>query len=288
MASTGKIAFLFLVLDNPHFPQVWDTYFSGNEKHISVYIHPKYPERTSWHRECVITELKETGWGYIVAAYLALFSAAFADTSNTKFLIVSESCLPVKPFGKMYARLTSDKTESFVKTMRVKRYDTDTRLTPQIMTELGSRPLMKHYARMCLSRQNVGQILYKYNAPLMRMFSQMHVGDEFFLSTIAPMKNCTSLAVVFDDWGFVEKQKVAIKARIRDLYEEQEAPRGVNRSVDIAELQRQYEEVSKSPKTITCVSRDDLYSMTNTRSFFYRKFAIDSDVERHIYELIRN
>ena len=250
---TGKIAFLFLVLDNPNFPRVWDAYFSGNEARSSVYIHPKYPERTSWRRDRVISELHETGWGYIVSAYLALFAAALTDPANVKFIIVSESCLPVKSFGEMYGRLNANKDESFVKLMPVKRYDMETRITPQIKNTLRPGQLIKHYARMCLSRQQVNKLLHKDNVPLLRLFAQMHVGDEFFLSTIAPIKNSTPLAVVFDDWEFVETQKTAIKSQIRTLYEEQEA-NGVNRTTDIEALQRLYEEVAKSPKTITHVS----------------------------------
>jgi len=283
--STGKIAFLFLVLDNPHFPRVWDTYFAGNETRSSIYIHPKYPDRTSWHRDRVISELHETGWGYIVSAYLALFKTALADPENVKFIIVSESCLPVKSFGEMYGRLTANKDESFVKQMPVKRYDTETRITPQIKKMLRPGQLIKHYARMCLSRQHVVQLLHKDNVPLLRLFTQMHVGDEFFLSVISPIKNNTPIAVVFDDWEFVETQKIAIKAHIRTLYEEQEAS-GVNRTTDIATQQRLYDEVAKSPKTITHVSSTDLSTMASTSSFFYRKFAKDSDVENHIYPLI--
>ena len=283
--STGKIAFLFLVLDNPHFPRVWDTYFAGNETRSSIYIHPKYPDRTSWRRDRVISELHETGWGYIVSAYLALFKTALADPDNVKFIIVSESCLPVKSFGEMYGRLTANKDESFVKQIPVKRYDRETRITPQIKKMLRPGQLIKHYARMCLSRQHVVQLLHRDNIHLMRLFIQMHVGDEFFLSVISPMKNNTPTAVVFDDWEFVETQKIAIKAHIRVLYEEQEAL-GVNRTTDIATQQRLYDEVAKNPKTITHVSSTDLSTMTSTSSFFYRKFAKNSDVENHIYPLI--
>ena len=95
---TSKIAFSFLVLDNPNFPHIWDAYFAGHENHMNVYVHPKYPNLNTWRRECVIQDIQETGWGYIVSAYLALLASAIEDPSNTKFIFVSESCLPVKPF----------------------------------------------------------------------------------------------------------------------------------------------------------------------------------------------
>ena len=34
----GKIAFLFLLIDNPNFPDIWDKYFKGNEDKINALI----------------------------------------------------------------------------------------------------------------------------------------------------------------------------------------------------------------------------------------------------------
>jgi len=42
-----KIAFLFLTLSNPNFPDIWDKYFKGNEDKYSIYIHPKNPNEVS-------------------------------------------------------------------------------------------------------------------------------------------------------------------------------------------------------------------------------------------------
>ena len=41
---TKKIAFLFLTLENPNFPKIWDKYFRSHKDKYSIYIHPKYPE----------------------------------------------------------------------------------------------------------------------------------------------------------------------------------------------------------------------------------------------------
>ena len=284
--KSGKIAFLFLVLDNPNFPSVWDAYFKGNEEQINIYIHPKYPKRNNWKRECVIAELHETGWGYIVSAYVALLSKALEDPKNEKFIFVSESCLPVKSFDDMFSRIMANKDESFVKQMSVKRYDLENRITLQLKDALKPGQLMKHYARMCLSRQHVKQLLFKYNAPLVNLFKTMHVGDEFFLSTISPMQNSTSFAVTYDDWVFVEAQKTEIKSHIRSLYEKQETDTQFDCTSAITALRTHYDDIAKSPKTIFRVSQNDLEGMKNTRSFFYRKFSKNSDIEQYIYDLI--
>lgn len=281
-----KIAFLFLILDNPNFPRIWDSYFSGNEDNISVYIHPKFPNRNTWRNGNVIDDIQPTEWGFIISAYLALLAAAYEDPKNTKFIFVSESCLPIKSFKAMYSRVMADKSESFVKKMKVKRYDLENRITPNIVENLKSGMLIKHYARMCLSRNHVKQLLYKYNAPLLNLFKEMHVGDEFFLSTISPMQNCTSFAIVYDDWDSIEIEKTGIKGSIKTLYEKQEGDSDFDCSYAISALRKHYDDISKNPKTIYKLSESDKESIKNTRSFFYRKFSKSSDVETFIQSLI--
>jgi hypothetical protein len=101
------------------------------------------------------------------------------------------------------------------------------------------------------------------------------------------MKNLTSFAVTFDDWGFIEGQKTEIKSHIRSLYEKQETDAQFDCTVAISALQTHYNDIAKSPKTIYRVSQNDLEGMKKTRSFFYRKFAKNSDVEQYIYDFIQ-
>lgn len=42
-------------------------------------MHPKYPKRNTWKQGRVINNIKETGWGFIVSAYLALLENALQD-----------------------------------------------------------------------------------------------------------------------------------------------------------------------------------------------------------------
>lgn len=68
-----KIAFLFLTLDNPNFPKIWNEYFKGNEDKYTIYIHPKYPEKVRWNKDRIIKNLQETSWGFITRSYIELF-----------------------------------------------------------------------------------------------------------------------------------------------------------------------------------------------------------------------
>ena len=218
------IAFLFLTLDNPNFTDIWDYYFKGNEDKINIYIHPKYPENVTWKKQCIINKLKPTEWGFIINAYQSLFIEALKNKSNYKFITISESCVPIVPFKKLYQDLIINLNESLIKLLPITKYDLHMRLTTKIIDSIGRHNLIKHYARMCLSRSHVKKLLNsKFN-----LFSDIQVGDEFFLSSIMPINNFNNFAVTFDDWNYVDKQKKKIKNEIKQLYIYQENNKNIN------------------------------------------------------------
>lgn len=278
-----KIAFLFLIIDNPHFPDIWDKYFEGNEDKINIYIHPKYPELHTWKPDCIIKNLQPTKWGFIVDAYMELFEEAFKDNSNYKFITISESCIPIKSFDLLYKEIIlTNISLSFIKKMNVSKYDYDVRLSNDIKKKF-NKNLIKHYARMCLSKFHVNKLLL--NKSKVKIFAQMHVGDEFFLSSIAPLTNYKNIAITYDDWDYVEKIKKQLKNKMKILYEEQEKLNNQNNIDKIKLLKAKYDDVAKNPKTIIKVSKSDLKNMKNTESFFYRKFDKNSNVKKYISKL---
>ena len=200
-----KIAFLFLIIDNPNFPEIWDYYFKDNEDKINIYIHPKYPLSHTWKPKNIIKNLQPTGWGFIVDAYVELFKTAYRDKENCKFVTISESCLPIKPFNYFYDQVIKNNiSTSLIKIMKISTYDYNVRLSDEIKQKFKNH-LIKHYARMCLSRYHVEELLK--NISKVKIFGKMHVGDEFFLSSITPIKNYLDFAVTYDDWDYVDKIK---------------------------------------------------------------------------------
>jgi hypothetical protein len=279
-----KIAFLFLTLDNPNFPDIWNNYFKGNENKINIYIHPKYPDLVTWNNKKIIKNLKETSWGFIVSAYIELFKEAIKNKDNIKFITISESCVPIKPFNKLYNDLTKKYiNESLIKLLPIHNYDWNERLSLEIQQKLKNK-LIKHYARMCLSRHHVKQLLH--NNIYLNLFTKMHVGDEFFLSSIMPIRNFKNIAITFDDWDYIEKQKKDIKKQIKKLYEKQEENDRIDNTDKIKILKETFNDIAKNPKKIFKVSKEDLQNIKNTESYFYRKFDKTSDIEKYIYNFI--
>lgn len=223
----SKIAFLFLTRDNVNHPKLWEYYFKGNKRKINIYCHPKNPEKVTitWQKKNIISTLVETGWGYITNAYYQLLNEAYKNTKNVKFIVISESCVPIVPFNDMYNRVIKDKNESFIKFMELKKnsYDFNERIKTQENYEQYN--FCKHYARFCLCRCHVKKILEKHS-DFVNFFNKMHVADEFFLSLLEPYNktntsNCkiTNQEITFDNWSFTNNEVQKINNKIRTIYE---------------------------------------------------------------------
>jgi hypothetical protein len=278
-----KIAFLFLILDNPNFPKIWDKYFRGHKDKYSIYIHPKYPEKTVWKKSNIISNLKETGWGFITRAYLELLKEAFKDPDNYKFVTISESCIPIQSFNQFYDAVTND-PRSWIKSMKISKYNYKARIDTQ-KTKPRPKIFLKNYARFCLNREHTDMLISKSKE--LEFFHKMHVGDEFFLSVLYPLKNVRDFAVTYDDWEYVKREGFKIKEEIRKLYELVEANKTgkTDKSKEIKELRNKFNNIMKNPKLITDVL-PDLEQIKECKSYFYRKFSKDSNIEKYWKEII--
>ncbi len=109
--KTAKLAHLFLVRANLHQEAMWEEFFSEADDAFSVYVHPKWPERvtTRLFRHRIVPGLCPTEYGRIsiVQAELCLLRAAIRDEANQFFLLHSESCIPIRPFSRVYQELFS-------------------------------------------------------------------------------------------------------------------------------------------------------------------------------------
>ena len=279
-----QIAFLFLILDNPNFPKIWDSYFRGHKDKYNIYIHSKQTEKTLWKSKNIIEKIQETSWGHIVSAYIELFREAYKNPYNMKFLTISESDIPIKSFDTFYDDCISDK-RSWIKFLKIKNYNWKERINKQ-PNQNKPKHFIKHLARFCLNREHVGELLQKSKEKQLEFFYKMHVGDEFFLSVLYPINNVRDFAVVYDDWDYIEHEKQKIKNEKRKCYEIQEKT-GKDMSQELKILQNKFNNIAKSPKTIVDVD-DDLEKIKKCKSYFYRKFSKDSNIEKYWKEIIHS
>lgn len=276
-----KIAFLFLTICDINFPKIWNKYLKNNKQKYTIYIHAKYTDKVSWHADDVLAKIHKTEWGFITRAYLELMKKAYDDTDNYKFITISESCVPIQSFTQLYNSATTD-PDSWISKMHISKYDKEARLSK---TENRPINIIKHSARFCLNREHVKQLLDRESQ--LEYFHNMHVGDEFFLSVLSPIKHYKNFAITFDDWDYVEKQKQEIKIKIQKLYEKQEKikDKRINYNSEIKTLQNKFQDIAKNPKTIISVE-NDLMRIKKCQSFFYRKFSQDANIDKYWNEII--
>jgi hypothetical protein len=279
-----KIAFLFLTMDNINWPIFWNYYLKGHEKKFNIYVHPKYPNKVSipWMKKNIIHNLVDTQWGIIVNAYINLMEEAMKDKRNQKFITISESCIPYKSFDELYEFLKNDNIKtSYIKSLPIKNYDWTSRIKTQ-KNYKNIKYWRKHLARFCLSRYHVHILLQKKQE--LHFFYNMHVGDEFFLSSIPKDKYMKDFAITYDNWTYIEHEIKKINQKIEKLYIEIEnnkdlsdnKKKNINKKINDYKIQKT--KLSPNPKSYIKVYKKDFKDADNSNAFFWRKFPKNSEI----------
>ncbi|KAL6840489.1 hypothetical protein ACP4OV_030299 [Aristida adscensionis] len=119
----AKVAFLFLVRAGVPLDFLWDAFFSNAEEgRFSVYVHsaPGFVlDRTTtgsphfYGRQ--LAKSVKVAWGEatMIEAERMLFAAALEDPSNQRFVLLSDSCVPLYNFSSIYSYLMAS-PKSFV------------------------------------------------------------------------------------------------------------------------------------------------------------------------------
>ncbi|KAH9303181.1 hypothetical protein KI387_014764, partial [Taxus chinensis] len=114
-----KVAFMFLAKGHLPLLPLWEKFFHGHQRLYSIYVHslPGYelqlsPESVFYRRQI---PNKVTGWGRmsICDAERRLLANALLDFSNFRFVLLSESCIPLFNFTTVYSHLIKSR-HSFV------------------------------------------------------------------------------------------------------------------------------------------------------------------------------
>ena len=108
-AGSSKLALMFLTRGDVNLPQVWRDFVAAVPERVRIYSHPKDPAAVEggFLEDSVIREHFETEWGSIslLRATLAMLREALEDESLTHFVLLSESCVPVRPLPEILREL---------------------------------------------------------------------------------------------------------------------------------------------------------------------------------------
>lgn len=111
----AKVAFLFLTKGPVRLAPLWDLFFKGHEGYYSIYVHsdPSYngsdPESPVFRGRRIPS--KKVHWGNVdmIEAERRLLANALLDVSNQRFVLLSESCIPLFNFSTVYTYLINSK-----------------------------------------------------------------------------------------------------------------------------------------------------------------------------------
>ncbi|KAL6175285.1 hypothetical protein ACLB2K_051927 [Fragaria x ananassa] len=114
-----KVAFMFLTRGDLALAPLWERFFKGHEGLYSVYVHANpdsgetMPENSVFHGRRVPS--KNVTWGEpnMVQAERRLLANALLDLTNQRFILLSESCIPLFNFKTVYDYVM-DSTQTFV------------------------------------------------------------------------------------------------------------------------------------------------------------------------------
>ncbi|KAG7650993.1 putative glycosyl transferase, family 14 [Arabidopsis thaliana] len=108
---TPKVAFMFMTKGHLPLARLWERFFRGHEGLFTIYVHsyPSYnqsdPEDSVFRGRHIPS--KRVDWGYVnmVEAEQRLLANALLDISNERFVLLSESCIPLFNFTTVYSYL---------------------------------------------------------------------------------------------------------------------------------------------------------------------------------------
>jgi hypothetical protein len=205
---TKKIAFCFMVYDKINHEEVWKKFFeSADRNKYNIYIHYKENVETQFDKyklkNCI-----DTKWGDVslVKASNLLFRTAFEnDPANYKFVLVSNSCIPLKSFDYMYNFLTKD-DKGYINQVEPSEYYKTFDLYKKDPALFG-----KSGQFVILNRKIVEKLAFIDDAELDANLQGMNLVDEIYYHTfmkhaqlddqVVKTPNLSSGATTFTLWG---------------------------------------------------------------------------------------
>ncbi|KAK9276871.1 hypothetical protein L1049_006408 [Liquidambar formosana] len=105
---TPKVAFMFLSRGALPLAPLWEKFFKGHEGLYSIYLHtsPEFtnelPESSAFYRRKIPSKPVEWGRASMIDAERRLLANALLDVSNERFVLLSETCIPLFNFSTIY------------------------------------------------------------------------------------------------------------------------------------------------------------------------------------------
>ncbi|KAH0450662.1 hypothetical protein IEQ34_021354 [Dendrobium chrysotoxum] len=189
-----KIAFMFLTRGPLPFVPLWEKFFQGHHGLYSIYVHadPSYnesiPVESVFHGRRIPSKVVKWGALNMMEAERRLLANALLDFSNERFILLSESCVPLFNFPTVYSYLLNS-TTSFVESYDNPAPNCRGRYNPHMFPTVPASGWRKGSQWFELSRQLAVQVIADDRFfPVFRRFCHppCYV-DEHYLPTMVSM-----------------------------------------------------------------------------------------------------
>ncbi|RID52118.1 hypothetical protein BRARA_H02739 [Brassica rapa] len=199
MASRGvvmnetnpKVAFMFLTRWNLPLSPLWEMFFKGHEGFYSIYVHssPEFTEEplesSVFYKKRIPSKAVEWGESSMIDAERRLLSHAILEPSNARFVILSETCIPLFNFTTVYTYLMRA-TSSFLGSFDDPRPIGRGRYNPRMFPHLSLSDWRKGNQWFEISRKVAAEIVsdHRYYALFKENCRPPCYMDEHYLPTL--------------------------------------------------------------------------------------------------------
>ncbi|KAL6182858.1 hypothetical protein ACLB2K_044270 [Fragaria x ananassa] len=114
-----KVAFMFLTKGRIPLAPLWEMFFKDHQGLYTIYVHPhpsyvdSWPEDSAFYRTRIPSKQVDWGKPTMIDAERRLLASALLDISNERFVLLSETCIPLFNFTTIYNCLMNS-NESFI------------------------------------------------------------------------------------------------------------------------------------------------------------------------------
>lgn len=229
-----KIAFLFLTRGEINNVQVWERYFQeADSSKYSIVIHPKNPTNlvsSIWtSKNSTILKPIPTAWGTIslVKATIYLLQTAISDPSVTKFILLSEFCIPTTNFNNIYDTLITETNRSRINWTVGKNMDRYGIIKSYL--NMAPHNWAKQSQWMCLDRKHVSTFLSPIYTNILNKQLKDYMycpapDEHFFINMFLYTVRINSTEIInhpitFADWSNNSKHPVTFNTIVKDVIE---------------------------------------------------------------------
>ncbi|XP_050237185.1 glycosyltransferase BC10-like [Mercurialis annua] len=117
--NVKKVAFMFLTKGSLPLADLWEKFFEGHEGLYTIYVHThplfndSVPQDSVFFGRRIPSKPVEWGKPSMIDAERRLLANGLLDNSNERFILLSESCIPLFNFTKIYTYLLNT-NQSFI------------------------------------------------------------------------------------------------------------------------------------------------------------------------------